>query len=151
VISPVPTTLVAAPQIVIFPPPYGVGLFHVSATLTSGGNPLGGEPISFSVGKTTLCSASTARNGTASCKLRAKAEIAVLLGNSYTATFAGDTTHLGSTATTPAILLGTVPHICLMRRPRWPGPRSRAPGEHSYTNTQPAHPKCNESKHARMD
>jgi hypothetical protein len=94
---------------VIFPPPHGVGLFHVSATLTSGGKPVGGKPISFSVGKTALCSASTESNGTASCKLDLKGEIAVLLANSYTATFAGDSGYLESTATTPAVELGTVP------------------------------------------
>ena len=100
------------PQIVLFPLPYGVGLFQVRATLTSGGNPLAGKPISLSVGKTALCSATTASNGTASCTLSPKGEIAVLLANDYTATFAGDSNYAGSTASTPAILVGSGKHHC---------------------------------------
>lgn len=98
-----PTSLSATPEIVIFPPPYGVGPFRVSATLTSAGKPVAPEQISFSVGKTALCSAPTQTNGTASCTLNLKGEIAVLLANNYTATFAGDSSYSGSTATTPAI------------------------------------------------
>jgi YVTN family beta-propeller protein len=110
-IAPVqPTSLTAAPQLVLFPPPYGVGLFRVSATLTSGGSPLKGKPISFSVGKTSLCSAATASNGVASCKLSLKGEIAVLFANSYTSTFAGDNGYTGSKASTHAIVLGTGTH-----------------------------------------
>ena len=109
-ITPNTTSLTAAPQLVLFPPPYGVGLFRVSATLTSGGSPLKGKPISFSVGKTSLCSAATASNGVASCKLSLTAEIAVLFANSYTATFAGDSGYTGSKASTHAIGLGTGTH-----------------------------------------
>jgi hypothetical protein len=103
------TSLSARPQIVIFPPPSGVGLFRVSATLTSAGTPVAAEQVSFSVGKTALCSAPTGTNGTASCTLNLKGEIAVLLANSYTATFGGDSSYSGSTASTPAIVLGTPP------------------------------------------
>jgi IPT/TIG domain len=102
-----PTSITAAPQIVLFPPPYGVGLFKVSATLTSGGKPVVGRPIVFSVGTTHLCSATTGATGTASCTLTVQGEVAVLRANRYTASFAGDSSFLGSSASTPAIEFGS--------------------------------------------
>jgi hypothetical protein len=101
---------------VIFPPPYGVGLFRVSATLTSGGNPVAAEQVSFSVGKTALCSAPTQTNGTAICTLNLKGEIAVLLANSYTATFTGAGSYAGSSASTPAVEDGPPPGARLLYR-----------------------------------
>jgi hypothetical protein len=98
-----PTTLTAAPQLVLFKPFRGVGLRVVSATLTSGGNPVSGETISFSVGTTSLCSATTGANGTARCTVSATDEFLVLWSNHYTATFGGDSGYLASTVTTPAV------------------------------------------------
>jgi hypothetical protein len=101
-----PTALVAAPQLVLLPPG-GVGLGNVSATLSSVGQPIAGRRITFTTGGTQLCSATTVANGTASCQVSLLAELAVLLSNQYTATFAGDSQYLASSATTPAIeLLG---------------------------------------------
>jgi hypothetical protein len=102
----VPTTLVAAPQVVLFPPPNAVGLFNVAATLTSGGLGVSSEPIVFSVGGSQLCSAVTDASGNASCNPGALGELEVLLTGGYTASFAGDGGFLPSTGTTPAIELG---------------------------------------------
>ena len=101
------TSLAAAPQLVIFPPPIGVGIGKVSATLTSGGSGLLGRSIAFSVGAKPLCTAVTQTNGTATCRLGLLAELRVLFANRYSASFAGDAGHLGSTAATPAIVLGS--------------------------------------------
>jgi Bacterial Ig domain/Bacterial Ig-like domain (group 3)/Glycine rich protein len=96
------TTIRPAPQVQI-PGLSGVGLLHVSATLTSGNTPLAGKTVAFTVGKTKLCSAQTNTKGVAACQINALQELAVLLANSYTATFSGDSNYTGSTASTPAI------------------------------------------------
>jgi hypothetical protein len=102
-----PTGLAAAPQLVLLPPG-GVGLGNVSATLTSFGEPVVGRTITFSSGAAQLCSAPTASDGTAICSVGMAGELAILLANSYTATFAGDSTFLPSGASTPTIeLLGS--------------------------------------------
>ena len=99
-----PTSLVARPQLVWFG--HGIGVGRVSATLTSGGSPLAGRLISFSVGGLHLCSAITGTNGTATCSIvPITAELAVLLSNHYNASFAGDTDYVAANATTPAITL----------------------------------------------
>jgi hypothetical protein len=105
-VGPVPTTLVAAPQLVSFPPPNGVGLFNVAVTLTSGGLGVSSEPIVFSVGGSQLCSTVTDASGNASCNTGLLGELEVLLAGGYTASFAGANGFLPSTATTPAIELG---------------------------------------------
>jgi alpha-tubulin suppressor-like RCC1 family protein len=105
------TSLTAAPQLVIFPPPTGVGFGKVSATLTSGGSGVVGRTIAFSVGATPLCSTVTDAHGTATCKLGLLAELRVLFANRYSASFAGDVGHLASSTGTPAIVLGSgLPH-----------------------------------------
>ena len=106
-----PTSLTAAPQLVIFPPPTGVGIGKVSATLTGGGSALVGRSIAFSVGATPLCSAVTDAHGTATCKLGLLAELRVLFANRYSTRFAGDAGYVASTGGTPAIVLGSgLPH-----------------------------------------
>lgn len=106
--QPAATTLTAAPQVVIFPPPVGVGLGRVSATLTSGGEPVAGQTIAFSAGPHSLCSASTGSDGSATCSLSLVRELEVLAAGGYTATYAGNADYAGSTAATPAIEFG--PH-----------------------------------------
>ena len=98
------TSLTAAPQIDLRAPRLSVGLGRVSATLTSAGKPLTGEPVTFTVGKTTLCTAKTNSSGVATCNLSLANELRVLLANSYTATFTATSSYLGSTATTKAII-----------------------------------------------
>jgi hypothetical protein len=101
-----PTSLTAAPQLVIFPPPFGVGLGKVSATLTSGGSPLAGRTIEFAVGWIPLCRSVTAANGTATCNVSFLGELIVLFAGGYSAAFAGDSKYLPASATTPWIELG---------------------------------------------
>jgi hypothetical protein len=84
-----PTTLVAAPAT--------SGLFShtFSATLTRtfDNAPLAGESIAFTVGSTKECTATTNAQGVASCK-----KVGILSSKgTYTATYAGDATYLGST------------------------------------------------------
>jgi virginiamycin B lyase len=100
-----PTTMTAAPQLVLLPPG-GIGLGNVSATLSSFGQPVAGRTITFTSGGTQLCSATTAATGTASCKVTLLGELAVLLSNRYMATFAGDSDYLPSIANAAAIEIG---------------------------------------------
>jgi hypothetical protein len=104
-----PTTLTAAPQIVFFTPPTGVGLNHVSATLTSDGSPVEGVNITFAAGALHLCTAQTNAQGVASCTPTLLGEIVVLISNHYSASFAGNSQYVSSTASTNAIELGSPP------------------------------------------
>jgi hypothetical protein len=79
----------------------------VSSTLQSGGAPVAGRTIAFSTGATRLCSATTNADGVASCTVNPAAELAVLIANQYTATFAGSPQHTASHASTPAIVIGS--------------------------------------------
>ena len=103
-VTPAATSLTAAPQLVLIPPPAGAGIGRLSATLTSGGNPVAGQTVSFTAGKTQLCSTMTTSSGTATCKLGLAKELAVLFADSYTASFAANVDYLASSASTPAIV-----------------------------------------------
>jgi len=99
----VASTLVAYPQLWLFQPWKSAGLGWVAATLTSGGNPVVGRDVDFSVGTLHICSAITNANGLARCAVPNKAEEwTILIGNHYSASFAGDASYLASSATTPA-------------------------------------------------
>jgi len=76
----------------------------VSATLTSGGSPVIGVPVSFSVGSKAVCTANTNNSGVATCSLTPMQEAAVLKANSYSASFAGNSSYQPSTASTKAIV-----------------------------------------------
>ncbi|MHB8575667.1 MAG: HYR domain-containing protein [Dehalococcoidia bacterium] len=99
------TSLTAAPQLVVFPPSRAVGLGRVSAILTGGGRRVVGEPITFSVGATKLCTAVTSTNGTATCRLNVFQELEVLIANRYQARFAGNSAFAPSRASTRALEL----------------------------------------------
>jgi hypothetical protein len=99
------TSLTAAPQLVEFRPFAGIGSQVVQATLTSGGTPVSGATISFSVGSTPLCTATTGLNGVARCTISPSGQARVNQANSYTATFAGNGGYLASSATTPEVVL----------------------------------------------
>jgi hypothetical protein len=99
------TSLTAAPQLVEFLPFAGIGSQVVQATLTSGGSPVSGTTISFSVGSTPLCTATTGLNGVARCFISPSGQARVNQANSYTATFAGNGDYLASHATTPEVVL----------------------------------------------
>jgi hypothetical protein len=66
-------------------------LFDLSATLDWVA-PIANEPIVFTAGGTTLCTATTNASGVASCNVLANLPdvVAVLAAGGYTATFAGD-------------------------------------------------------------
>jgi hypothetical protein len=96
------TTIKAEPQVII-PGFSGAGLLHVSATLSSAKTLLVGETVAFTVKQTKLCSAETNTSGVASCSINVLQEALVLLTNSYTASFSGDSSYTASTASTPAI------------------------------------------------
>jgi hypothetical protein len=102
-----PTTLTAAPQLVLFPPPSSIGLGNLSATLTSGGSPVSGRTIVFSISWLPLCTAVTNTAGVATCGISLLPELIVLIAGGYSATFSGDASYLSSGATTPWIALGS--------------------------------------------
>jgi hypothetical protein len=101
------TTLVAESQLVLTLPPGGIGFGVVSATLRSDQTPVAGQTIEFSTGTTRLCSATTNAAGVASCTVNPADELAVLIANRYTASFAGSPQLAGSHASTPAIVIGS--------------------------------------------
>jgi hypothetical protein len=98
-----PTSLKAAPQLVLFEPFVGIGNQVVQATLTSGGSPLAGQTISFSDGSTPLCSAPTNSKGVARCRISGLDQLLLNRNNHYTATFATTADYTGSSSTVPAI------------------------------------------------
>ena len=130
------------PQVAI-PGLSGVGLLHVSATLTTNNTPLASKTVTFTSGKTKLCTAQTNTKGVAACQISVLQEVVVLLNNSYTATFNGDTGYTASTASTPAITVtsstvrrgpaAVTPHITRQRSGRWPTRTATTP--HSYAPT----------------
>ncbi len=77
------------------------GFRPISATLTSLGQPLVGESVTFGTRWARLCVATTNAAGTATCRGSLLNLVRVLLGGGYTATFAGDANHLGASATAP--------------------------------------------------
>jgi hypothetical protein len=88
----------AATKLVAAPAKVGLLSATFSATLTSmvTGRPIAGQTVDFSVRGTRMCSGTTDSNGVASCTLHA---LFILFGQlSYTATYAGNTNYLPSTA-----------------------------------------------------
>ncbi|MFI8387589.1 YncE family protein [Streptomyces sp. NPDC085540] len=68
----------------------------LTARLTAEGQPLQGETITFTTDGTTLCTSTTNTQGRATCTIRSRQA----KHTCYTATFTGDDTYRGSTATT---------------------------------------------------
>jgi hypothetical protein len=99
------TNLTAAPELDLAHLALGVGRNVVSATLTSGGQPLAGKSISFSAGPFHLCTATTNNNGVASCRLSPDLGLLVVLVGHYSANFVGATPYLPSSASTPTAIL----------------------------------------------
>ena len=98
----VASTLVAYPQIWLFQPFRSAGFGCVAATLSSGGNPVVGRDVDFSVGTLHVCSAITSATGLARCAVPNRIlETMIFLGGHYSASFAGDASYLPSSATTP--------------------------------------------------
>jgi hypothetical protein len=102
-ITKAPSSLKAAPQLVLFEPFVGIGNQVVQATLTSGGSPLVGQTVYFSDGSTQLCHATTNAKGVARCAISSFDQALVNRNNQYTATFTATTNYSGSSSTVPAI------------------------------------------------
>lgn len=87
---PFETIVTAAPAVLQSSPP-ALNLFTLTATL-DWVQPIAGEPIVFTAGGTTLCTATTNYLGVASCNVLGNVTglLAVLATGGYTASFAGD-------------------------------------------------------------
>jgi hypothetical protein len=94
------TSLMAWPQLVELEPFVGVGSQTVQATLTSGGSPVPGQTVYFTVGATALCHATTNAAGVARCSISVINQALLYLTNHYTASFAATADYTGATATT---------------------------------------------------
>jgi hypothetical protein len=105
VVRPPSTRVRATPQLVLLPRG-GVGFWHVSATLTSGGKPVAHRTVVFASGQTPLCRAVTGSHGIARCRVSLSGELAVLRSGDYTAAFKGDREFRASRGRTAAISLG---------------------------------------------
>jgi hypothetical protein len=97
------TSLEAMAQVVL-PRFGGIGLFHVSATLTSSGTGVAGQGVMFTAGHTRLCTATTSKVGVAGCTLSFAQEAAVLRSNASTATYTATSGYAGSMSTIPAVV-----------------------------------------------
>jgi alpha-tubulin suppressor-like RCC1 family protein len=139
----IPTRVTAAPQLVLFGPPFGIGFDTVQATLTGSGAPLAGRTVTFSVAGLPLCSAVTRIDGVASCRIGLLAELFVLVFNRYTAHFAGNSTYEAATGSTPAVTLvgsatASVARVTVARgkaRVRIVGVRRMRPGRYTLRIT----------------
>jgi hypothetical protein len=90
-----------------------------TATLTSGGTPIPGQSVAFSLSvnpKATVCTGTTNAAGVASCKPSPLTIVSLLLSSSYTASYAGNTTYSPSTTTAPVILLSLHVHASVNLR-----------------------------------
>lgn len=90
------TSMSAAPVFLGLNPfamPNGV----LRATVRGGGTVTAGLPVTFTAGRTALCTATTDASGVAICDARTQ-KLALTLNGGYVATFAGDANNLGSSA-----------------------------------------------------
>lgn len=103
---PIPTDLVANPAIAKIVP--GLNLYLTpSATLTGAGQPLAGEPVVFTAGNATICTAQTDANGLAKCAgIVPLLQAVIALG--YHAAFGGDGAYQPSTATGHLLQVSTI-------------------------------------------
>jgi hypothetical protein len=99
----VATTLTAYPQLWLLRPLESAGYGWVEASLTSGGSPVVGREVTFNLGPLALCNALTNYNGIARCAVPIRDELLVLFTNHYSAAFAGDSSYLPSSSTTPTL------------------------------------------------
>jgi YVTN family beta-propeller protein len=72
----------------------------LTATLTAGGGPLSGQPVSFTTGHTHLCTRDTSTRGVATCVLTASQALQVTLHNGIVrASYPGNASYQPSSAT----------------------------------------------------
>ncbi|MFD6225403.1 IPT/TIG domain-containing protein [Streptomyces sp. NPDC060232] len=92
------TRLTATPAIVqIFPPHPYAGILTATLTDLDTGQPLAGQPVTFTTGSTTLCTSVTDAQGVAVCPATLALPLIILNGG-YTATYAGNASHQPATA-----------------------------------------------------
>jgi hypothetical protein len=77
--------------------PLGLPLGQLRVTLTSQTGPVADAPIVFKIGPNTVCVSNTDAQGVATCNALPRV-IQLTLALGYTATYAGDADHVGSTA-----------------------------------------------------
>ena len=94
----VATTLVASAAIIaLMPPKVNLGTLSARLTQSDSAVPVAGQPVVFSAGGTTLCTATTNADGVASCTIGQSGAKKVIQNKGYTATFAGSPGLLPST------------------------------------------------------
>lgn len=92
------TQLVATPAIVqIFPPHPYAGILTATLTDLDTGQPIPGQPITFTTGNNTLCTVLTDAQGVAVCPAILALPL-IILNRGYTATYAGNANHQPATA-----------------------------------------------------
>ncbi|GES34583.1 IPT/TIG domain-containing protein [Streptomyces angustmyceticus] len=92
------TQLTATPAIVqVFPPHPYAGILTATLTDLDTGQPLAGQPITFTTGSTTLCTSTTNAQGVATCPAILALPLIILNGG-YTATYAGSANNQPATA-----------------------------------------------------
>jgi hypothetical protein len=90
------TTYLKAEAAVVRLIPLGLPLGLLKVTLRDDqGQPLAGEPVEFTIGSKSVCTATTGVDGVATCNARLLL-LDLILHNGYTATFAGDANYLPS-------------------------------------------------------
>ncbi len=90
------TTLTAAP-VFLGLHPWLLPKAVLRATLTGNGRPVAGYPVTFTTGKTLLCTATTDAQGVATCDGSAQ-RLALTLNGGYVAAYAGDANNTASSA-----------------------------------------------------
>jgi hypothetical protein len=90
-------TTIKADAAVVSLIPLGLPLGQLRITLSSANGRVGGVPIEFKVGSTTVCTSTTDSSGVANCNAASQL-LGLILSNGYKATFAGNANYLSSTA-----------------------------------------------------
>jgi hypothetical protein len=100
----VATAVVASPAVVgLIPPTVYLGGLSARLTHSDPAVPVAGQPVVFSAGGTTLCTATTDAEGIARCTIGLMGAQKVISSRGYTATFAGSQNLLPSTGAGPLI------------------------------------------------
>lgn len=92
-----PTTLHADAALIRINPLLGVNVGTMRATLTTSEGPFAGQQVVFTNGATTVCTGTTDASGLAKCSAPLVQYLSLILAGGFTATYAGDANHLGST------------------------------------------------------
>jgi hypothetical protein len=99
-----PTQVVAAPVSLLGSLLALKVTFSATVTSQTTGKGVSGQTVSFADGKLVSCSATTNTSGAASCSVSAFAILALLLSPSYSASYAGGTDYVASSATGKVML-----------------------------------------------